>query len=57
MRGKPGLKAKFACQIKKVVDASKIFFLFFPPFFVYVCVCVSNYATNFVAEIYILLDS
>lgn len=52
-RGEPGLKAKFACEIKKAVDASKIFFPFFPLLFV----CVSNYATNFVAEIYILLDS
>lgn len=36
-RGEPGLKAKFACEIKKAVDASKIFFPFFPPSF---CVCV-----------------
>lgn len=39
-RGEPGLKAKFACEIKKVVDASKIFFsFFFFPFFL--CVCLT----------------
>lgn len=54
-RGEPALEARFACEIQEVVDASKIGFLFFPSLLC-VCVCL-NYATNCVAEIYILLDS